>query len=157
MAPIDRGKAMRFIEKGPDASEPEKTVPTYTGYDVYLGVEVYRPGLGRLLRGLAERKLKNVSSATSDNASQLSPTPFSGVKPMNGAGTRPMFASLGTWVVVGRHLLAEAACPCCLGFQNALLEAQTEAGARRARRFGGLRLVCRPVPRIWAIHRPSRR
>lgn len=39
-------------------TEPEKTVPTYTGYDVYLGVKVYRPaGLGRLLRGLAGKSL----------------------------------------------------------------------------------------------------
>lgn len=55
---------MRFIEATmlPIASEPEKTVPTYTGYDVYLGVEVCRPGLGRLLRGLAERELENVEN-----------------------------------------------------------------------------------------------
>jgi len=52
-------------------TEPEKTVPTYTGYDVYLGVDVYRPGLGRMFRGLAERKLENVRILCGDAASVI--------------------------------------------------------------------------------------
>lgn len=52
--------AERHLEIGCGSGEFLLELATLHPENDYLGIEVYRPGLGRLLRGLAERRLGNV-------------------------------------------------------------------------------------------------
>ncbi|MGH8488359.1 MAG: tRNA (guanosine(46)-N7)-methyltransferase TrmB, partial [Gammaproteobacteria bacterium] len=63
--------AERYLEVGCGAGEVLIALASEHPENDYLGVEVYRPGLGRLLRGLAERRLENVRILCGDAASLI--------------------------------------------------------------------------------------
>ena len=63
--------AERYLEVGCGAGEVLIALASEHPENDYLGVEVYRPGLGRLLRGLAERELENVRILCGDAASLI--------------------------------------------------------------------------------------
>lgn len=63
--------AERYLEVGCGAGEVLISLAEQHPENDYLGIEVYRPGLGRLLRGLAERKLENARLLCGDAASLI--------------------------------------------------------------------------------------
>ncbi len=63
--------AERHLEIGCGAGEVLLDLATRHTENDYLGIEVYRPGLGRLLRALAERRLGNVRLLCEDAATLI--------------------------------------------------------------------------------------
>jgi len=65
------GRRLRWLEVGCGAGEVLIALASEHPENDYLGLDVYRPGLGRLLHGLAERKLENVRILCGDSPSLI--------------------------------------------------------------------------------------